>query len=96
MEEHRGLGVGVTQRDACEVLAEGEEPCRGEGEEDGVHARGAGNGSSIVTLGPVHVKCARLMDSLGRTKEIAVTRSGEHGGTPSDSPTTRDRPSSPR
>ena len=38
VEEHRGLGIGVAQRDAGEVLAEGEEPGGGEGEEDGMHA----------------------------------------------------------
>ena len=64
MEERRGLGVGVAQRNAREVLAEGEEPGGGEGEEDGVHARGTGNGASIVSSAPVHVKCARRRHAI--------------------------------
>ena len=50
MEERRALGIGVAQRDAREVLAEGEEPGGGEGEEDGMHAGAPGTAHSSSRL----------------------------------------------
>ena len=50
MEQSRGLGVGVAQRDPREVLAEGEEPGGDEGENDGMHAWAPGTARASSRL----------------------------------------------